>query len=58
VSSAEAIAAQQAIVRRDATFSFIKDSANQDKAVANILEKSADTLNAFSHRGSRVNFTV
>lgn len=53
-----ATAAQQAILRQNITMSVIKKGAEQDRAVANILEQSANTVQAQNNRGTRVNFTA
>lgn len=50
--------AQQAILRQNVTLSVIKKNADQDKAVANMLEQSANTVQALNNRGTRVNFTA
>ncbi|MCD8563130.1 MAG: hypothetical protein LRY54_03605 [Alphaproteobacteria bacterium] len=57
-SAAAGVAIQQAAARRDVSASLIKDAANQDQAVANILDQSVQTVKALNHRGSNVNFTA
>ncbi len=50
-------AAEQAIFRQNVALSVIKKSAEADKAIIGILEKSADNI-AASHRGQNVNFSA
>lgn len=57
-SAAAGIATQQAVARRDVTLSLLKDSANRDKAVANLVDQSVQTVKALNHRGGNVNFTA
>jgi hypothetical protein len=58
VEASYGIAAQQAILRQNVTLSVIKQSFDQEKAVANIIEQSAQTVEALNSRGRNVNFTV
>ncbi|MCD8498001.1 MAG: hypothetical protein LRZ85_07970 [Alphaproteobacteria bacterium] len=57
-TAAAGIATQQAIARRDVTVSLLKNAANQDQAVANLLEQSVDTVKALNYRGQNVNITA
>lgn len=57
-SAAIGIATQQATARRDVTVSLLKDAADQDKAVAGILDQSVQTVKTLNHRGGNVNFTA
>lgn len=50
--------AQQAILRQNITLSVIKKNADQERAVANVIEQSANTVQALNNRGTRVNFTA
>lgn len=54
-----AIGAELAIARQSAALSFVKQSAQADQAVANILTEAAENLAAVSgSRGSNVNISV
>ena len=52
------MAAQQAIFRQNMTISVIKQSFQQEKAVANLIDQSVRTVEALNGRGSNVNFTA
>ena len=52
------IAAEQAIFRQNLALAVIKSSAQQDQAIAGILEQSAQNLAALTGRGSNVNILV
>ena len=54
-----AIGAELAIARQNVALSLVKQSAQADQAVANILTESAENLKALSgSRGSNVNIRV
>lgn len=52
------IAAQQAITKQNVALNVIKQSADADKAVAGILQQSADNIAAQTGRGTNVNIRV
>ena len=58
MSSAEGIAAQQAIVRNQATLSFIKDSASQGQEIANLIQENSESLATSGNLGRNVNIRV
>ncbi len=52
------IAANAALTRQAIALQVIKKSADADKAIASILEQSANNVAALTHRGTSVNFTA
>lgn len=52
------IAVQQAIVRQNASLSMIKNAANADKEVANMIAEAAETVTKSGSRGGNVNLLV
>lgn len=52
------IAVQQAIVRQNASLSMIKNAANNDKEVANMIAEAAETVTKSGSRGGNVNLLV
>lgn len=50
-----AISAQVAQTRQDASVSFIKDNADQDQAVADLLQSAASSIPGSPVRGVNVN---
>jgi|GEM_PF-2367633 len=58
ISAPAALAAEQLIGVQKAAMSMIKQSAQADKAIANILEQSAQVLEASGSRGRNVNILV
>lgn len=53
-----AIAAEQSILRQNVALSVIKQSADAQKQLVAILEKSLTTVQDVNSRGSRINFTA
>lgn len=53
-----AIAAEQAVVRQNAALSMIKQTADAEKKIGEILQETLTTVQASNERGSRVNFSV
>lgn len=52
------IAAEQAVVRQNAAMSMLKQSADAEKKVAEILDQTLTTVQASNSRGSQVDFRV
>ena len=52
------IAAEAALTRQNVALSVIKQSANQDKAIAKILDDATRTTPAHGTRGTHVNLLV
>jgi len=52
------IAAQQAMLRQNVALSVIKQNANQEKQIANILQQAVEAVPAGSSRGTNVNITA
>lgn len=57
-SAPAAIAVEQAQTRQNVALSVIKSSAEQDQAVAQILEESSRTAPTSQSRGTNVNISV
>lgn len=49
------LAAEAALTRQNIALSVIKQSADQDKAIANILEKAVDSIPKHGSRGVNLN---
>jgi hypothetical protein len=52
------IAAQMAMTRQNIALSVIKSSANQDQAIASILEQAVQSAPVGGSRGTNVNFSA
>ena len=52
------IAANAAMTRQAIGLQIIKKNAEADKAIASMLEQSANNVAALAHRGTNVNFSV
>lgn len=52
------IEAQAALTRQNIALSVIRNSAQQDKAVADILRQSLETIKASTTRGTNINTTA
>lgn len=53
-----AIAAEQSILRQNIALSVIKQSADQDQAIANILEQAVRSAPVSASRGTNINTTA
>jgi len=55
--NAAGVAVQQAMIRQELAVSMVRQSANADKAIANMLEQAVDSVPA-SGRGSSVDISA
>lgn len=58
MTAAGAIDAQTAILRQNVALSMIKRSAQAERAMAGVLEQSADNIKAMNGRGASLNVRV
>ncbi len=52
------IAAETALTRQNVTLSVIKNNAEQDRQIANVIEQSIETAPTRSTRGTNLNILV